>query len=88
MNYQNKDYRKTRKQIYQRPTCETIRLNLSGRITETHVSAVNLNGFDKGEVPGITIDDDDEEEPNAKSFGTVKVNPWSEENEDLPDKWL
>ena len=52
---------------YIRPCTEVILLDLSGALNETHVSAVKINGFDKGEVPDITVDEGDDDEPaNAK----------------------
>lgn len=36
---------------YIRPCTEVILLDLSGALNEPHVSAVNIKGFDKGEVP-------------------------------------
>lgn len=69
------------KHPYIRPSTEAILLDLSGALNETHVSAVNIKGFDKGEVPDITVveDDDDDEPANAKH------SVW---DDDEPDTWL
>lgn len=65
---------------YIRPCTEAILLDLSGVLNETHVSAVNIKGFDKGEVPDITVDEgDDDEQANAKH------SVW---DDDEPDTWL
>lgn len=70
------------KHPYIRPSTEAILLDLSGALNETHVSAVNIQGFDKGEVPDITVVEDDEgddDEPAAKH------SLW---DDDEPDTWL
>ena len=65
---------------YIRPCTEVILLDLSGALNETHVSAVKINGFDKGEVPDMTVDEGDDDEPaNAKHA------VW---DDDEPDTWL
>lgn len=53
---------------YIRPCTEVILLDLSGALNETHVSAVKINGFDKGEVPDITVDEGDDDEPQMPSI--------------------
>lgn len=70
------------KHPYIRPSTEVILLDLSGALNETHVSAVNINGFNKGEVPDITVveDDDDDDEP-----ANAKHSVW---DDDEPDTWL
>ena len=68
---------------YIRPCTEVILLDLSGALNETHVSAVNIKGFDKGEVPDITVvedDDGDDDEP-----ANAKHSVW---DDDEPDTWL
>lgn len=65
---------------YIRPCTEVILLDLSGALNETHVSAVKINGFDKGEVPGITVDEGDDDEP-----ANAKHSIW---DDDEPDTWL
>ena len=67
---------------YIRPCTEVILLDLSGVLNETHVSAVNIKGFNKGEVPDITVveDDDDDDEP-----ANAKHSVW---DDDEPDTWL
>lgn len=68
---------------YIRPCTEVILLDLSGALNETHVSGVNIKGFDKGEVPGITVvedDDGDDDEP-----ANAKHSVW---DDDEPDTWL
>lgn len=67
------------KHPYIRPSTEVILLDLSGALNEPHVSAVNIKGFDKGEVPDITVDDDDDGPANAKH------SVW---DDDEPDTWL
>lgn len=71
------------KHPYIRPCTEVILLDLSGALNETHVSAVNIKGFDKGEVPDITVvedDDGDDDEP-----ANAKHSVW---DDDEPDTWL
>lgn len=71
------------KHPYIRPSTEAILLDLSGALNETHVSAVNIQGFDKGEVPDIIVvedDDDDDDEP-----ANAKHSVW---DDDEPDTWL
>lgn len=63
-----------------RPCTEVIQLDLSGALNETHVSAVKINGFDKGEVPDITVDEGDDDEP-----ANAKHSVW---DDDEPDTWL
>ena len=65
---------------YIRPCTEVILLDLSGALNETHVSAVKINGFDKGEVPDITVDEGDDDEP-----ANAKHSVW---DDDEPDTWL
>ena len=65
---------------YIRPCTEVILLDLSGALNETHVSAVNIKGFDKGEVPDITVDEGDDDEP-----ANAKHSVW---HDDEPDTWL
>ena len=65
---------------YIRPYTEVILLDLSGALNETHVTAVKINGFDKGEVPGITVVEDDDDEP-----ANAKHSVW---DDDEPDTWL
>lgn len=65
---------------YIRPCTEVILLDLSGALNETHVSAVNIKGFDKGEVPDITVDEGDDDEP-----ANAKHSVW---DDDEPDTWL
>ena len=68
---------------YIRPCTEAILLDLSGVLNETHVSAVNIKGFDKGEGPDITVvedDDGDDDEP-----ANAKHSVW---DDDEPDTWL
>ena len=64
---------------YIRPCTEVILLDLSGALNETHVSAVNIKGFDKGEVPDITVDEGDDDEP-----ANAKHSVW---DDDEPDTW-
>ena len=73
---------KGRKRPYVKPDSEVIEINVAGCINEAHVSNVNINGFDKGEVPSITIDEDedDEGEANAKAFYDVGYNPWNDDD--------
>lgn len=68
------------KHPYIRPCTEVILLDLSGALNETHVSAVNIQGFDKGEVPDITVVEDDDDEP-----ANAKHSVW---DDDEPDTWL
>lgn len=68
------------KHPYIRPCTEVIQPDLSGALNETHVSAVNINGFDKGEVPDITVVEDDDDEP-----ANAKHSVW---DDDEPDTWL
>ena len=68
------------KHPYIRPCTEVILLDLSGVLNETHVSAVNIKGFDKGEVPDITVDEGDDDEP-----ANAKHSVW---DDDEPDTWL
>lgn len=68
------------KHPYIRPCTEVILLDLSGALNETHVSAVNIKGFDKGEVPDITVDEGDDDEP-----ANAKHSVW---DDDEPDTWL
>ena len=68
------------KHPYIRPCTEVILLDLSGALNETHVSAVKINGFDKGEVPDITVDEGDDDEP-----ANAKHSVW---DDDEPDTWL
>ena len=65
---------------YIRPCTEVIQLDLSGALNETHVSAVKMNGFTKDEVPDITVDEGDDEEP-----ANAKYSVW---DDDEPDTWL
>ena len=65
---------------YIRPCTEVILLDLTGALNETHVSAVNIKGFDKGEVPDITVDEGDDDEP-----ANAKHSVW---DDDEPDTWL
>lgn len=66
------------KHPYIRPCAEVIKLGLRGALNDAYVSAVNINGFDKGEVPDITVDDGDDDEPaNAKS------SKWSDEETNI-----
>ena len=65
---------------YIRPCTEVILLDLSGALNETHVSAANIKGFDKGEVPDITVDEGDDDEP-----ANAKHSVW---DDDEPDTWL
>ena len=65
---------------YIRPCTEVILLDLSGALNETHVSAVKINGFDKGEVPDITVAEGDDDEP-----ANAKHSVW---DDDEPDTWL
>ena len=67
------------KHPYIRPCTEVILLDLSGALNETHVSAVKINGFDKGEVPDITVDEGDDDEP-----ANAKHSVW---DDDEPDTW-
>ena len=68
------------KHPYIRPCTEVILLDLSGVLNETHVSAVNIKGFNKGEVPDITVDEGDDDEP-----ANAKHSVW---DDDEPDTWL
>ena len=71
---------KGRKRPYIKPDSEVIELNVAGSINEAHVSDVRINGFDKGEVPSITIDEDDEGGANAKAFYKAGYNPWDDDD--------
>ena len=63
---------------YIRPCAEVIKLGLSGALNEAHVSNVNITGFKSGEVPDITVDNSDDDEPaNAKS------SVWSDEETNI-----
>lgn len=67
------------KHPYIRPCAEVIKLGLSGALNEAHVSDVNITGFQPGEVPTITVGDDDDNEPaNAKSskWNDEETNIW------------
>ena len=67
---------KGRKRPYIKPDSEVIELNVSGSINEAHVSDVKINGFNEGEVPPITVvEDDDEDDANAKQNGM-----WSDDD--------
>lgn len=67
---------KGRKRPYIKPDSEVIELNVAGSINEAHVSDVKINGFDKDEVPPITVvEDDDEDDANAKQNGM-----WSDDD--------
>lgn len=68
------------KHPYIRPFTEVIQLDLSGALNETHVSNVKFKGFDKGEVPDITVDEGDDDEP-----ANAKHSVW---DDDEPDTWL
>lgn len=64
-----------RKKHYVQPDCKVVLLDLESCM-EAHVSGVNLNGFNEGEVPTITIDNNnDDDEPNAKQNGM-----WSDDD--------
>lgn len=64
-----------RKRPYIKPDSEVIELNVAGSINEAHVSDVKINGFNEGEVPPITVVEDDDDEPNAKQNGM-----WSDDD--------
>lgn len=66
---------KGRKRPYIKPDSEVIELNVAGSINEAHVSDVKINGFNEGEVPTITVVEDDDDEPNAKQNGI-----WSDDD--------
>lgn len=67
---------KGRKRPYIKPDSEVIELNVAGSINEAHVSNVKINGFNEGEVPTITVvEDDDEDDANAKQNGM-----WSDDD--------
>lgn len=66
---------KGRKRPYIKPDSEVIELNVAGSINEAHVSDVKINGFNEGEVPPITVVEDDDDEPNAKQNGM-----WSDDD--------
>lgn len=67
---------KGRKRPYIKPDSEVIELNVAGSINEAHVSYVKINGFNEGEVPPITVvEDDDEDDANAKQNGM-----WSDDD--------
>lgn len=67
---------KGRKRPYIKPDSEVIELNVAGSINEAHVSDVKINGFNEGEVPTITVvEDDDEDDANAKQNGM-----WSDDD--------
>ncbi len=67
---------KGRKRPYIKPDSEVIELNVAGSINEAHVSDVKINGFNEGEVPPITVvEDDDEDDANAKQNGM-----WSDDD--------
>ncbi len=67
---------KGRKRPYIKPDSEVIELNVAGSINEAHVSNVKINGFNEGEVPPITVvEDDDEDDANAKQNGM-----WSDDD--------
>lgn len=67
---------KGRKHPYIKPDSEVIELNVAGSINEAHVSDVKINGFNEGEVPTITVvEDDDEDDANAKQNGM-----WSDDD--------
>lgn len=70
------------KHPYIRPCTEVILLDLSGALNETHVSGVNIKGFDKGEVPGITVDEGDDDDDGPAN---AKHSVW---DDDEPDTWL
>ncbi len=71
MNYNNNI---DRKKHYVQPDCKVVLIDLESCIN-VHVSGVNLNGFDKDEVPPITVVEDDDDEPNAKQNGM-----WSDDD--------
>lgn len=71
------------KHPYIRPSTEVILLDLSGVLNETHVSAVNIKGFDKDEVPVITVVEDDEGDDDEPA--NAKHSLW---DDDEPDTWL
>ena len=64
-----------RKRPYIKPDSEVIELNVAGSINEAHVSDVKIKGFNEGEVPTITVVEDDDDEPNAKQNGM-----WSDDD--------
>ena len=67
---------KGRKRPYIKPDSEVIELNVAGSINEAHVSNVKIDGFNEGEVPPITVvEDDDEDDANAKQNGM-----WSDDD--------
>lgn len=67
---------KGRKRPYIKPDSEVIELNVAGSINKAHVSNVKINGFNEGEVPTITVvEDDDEDDANAKQNGM-----WSDDD--------
>ena len=69
-----------RKRPYVKPDSEVIEINVAGCINEAHVSNVKINGIGEGEVPTITIHEDDEGEANAKAFYDVGYNPWKDDD--------